>query len=57
MHVQIIQGSGSPDEADKPATPDKSAPKKDKDKEAAPAPSEKTKSVKKQPAGETPPKS
>ena len=32
VHVQIIQGSGSPEEADKPATPDKSAPKKDKDK-------------------------
>jgi lipopolysaccharide export system protein LptA len=60
VHVQIIQGSSGPEEADKDkaATPDKPAPKKDKDKEkeAAPAPSDKTKSIKKQAAGDAPAK-
>jgi hypothetical protein len=58
VHVQIIQGSGSPEDTDKPASTDKPAPKKDKEKEkdAAPVASDKTKSVKKQAAGDTPPK-
>jgi lipopolysaccharide export system protein LptA len=55
VHAQFIQGAGGADDADKPATPDKPA-KKDKEKEAASAPSDKPKAAKKQAAGDTPPK-
>jgi lipopolysaccharide export system protein LptA len=57
VHAQIIQGSGSPDDAEKSPSPKKdNAAGPSEKKENAPSPGDKPKPAKKQAAGDAPPK-